>query len=228
MNSLSLSSAAIMMSSMAETTQTDASTGGRNARRRARTRSSLLAAGRALFARQGFEATKIGEIADEADIAVGSFYNYFKTKEELLAALLEETLSHQLGLLEARQQQVDDIAERVSIAHRHLLEAVQADPDWGWLWVRLEVPHAVTNMVFRETARRDLAAGIESGRFDVGDLEVALYGSGGALLGVIHALLRGDLDDGAAEVHAEGVLRAFGVDDREAAEIARRPLPPSE
>jgi AcrR family transcriptional regulator len=214
------------MSSMASK-EKNATAGGRNARRRARTRSSLVAAGRRLFARQGFEATTINQIADEADIAVGSFYNYFKTKEDLLTALLEQTLAEQLALLEVRRRAVDDIAERVSIAHRHLVEAVIDDPDWGWLWIRLEAHFTVTTLIFGEEARRDLRSGIESGRFDVRDPEVAIQGSGGALLGVIHALLRGELGPDAAEAHAEGILRGFGVPPGEAAEIARRPLPPS-
>ena len=69
---------------------------GRNERRKARTRSALLAAAQHLFGEQGFDATTIAEIAEQADVAIGSFYNYFDTKEELLAALLQETLAEQL------------------------------------------------------------------------------------------------------------------------------------
>ena len=65
---------------------------GRNERRKARTRGALLAAGQRLFGEQGFDATTVAEIADAADVAIGSFYNYFDTKDELLAALLYETL----------------------------------------------------------------------------------------------------------------------------------------
>ena len=61
---------------------------GRNERRKARTRSALLAAGQRLFGEQGFDATTVAEIAEDADVAVGSFYNHFDSKEDLLAALL--------------------------------------------------------------------------------------------------------------------------------------------
>ena len=90
----------------------------RNARRRAATRSRILAAARHLFAAQGVEQTTIRDIAAAADIALGGFYNYFPTKEELLAELLSEVLGDQLALLVRRQQAVDDVAERVAIAHR--------------------------------------------------------------------------------------------------------------
>lgn len=197
----------------------------RNERRKAETRGRLLAAARKLFAAQGFEQTTIRDIASDADTALGSFYNYFRTKEEVLAALIEEALGEQLNLLEQRQRKVDDVAERVSIAHRHLLAAMHADHEWGWLLVRLDVEHHIVDHVLGKPAMRDLREGIASGRFAVAEPDVALQASGGALLGVMHAALRGVLRADCDSAHAEGVLRTFGVPSEEAAEVARRPLP---
>ena len=209
-----------MMSLMATTTQ------GRNERRKALTRSRLLAAARHLFASQGFEATTIRDIAAEADIALGGFYNYFPTKEDVLAALLEGALAEQLELLKLRQAGIDDAAERVSIAHRHLVAAAREDPDWGWLLVRLDVDHHVIDAVLRKSAAADLRQGVRGGRFRVSSQVVALRASGGALLGVIQGALRAEFPAKDDCVHAEGVLRSFGVPPDEAAEVARRPLPP--
>ena len=144
----------------------------------------------------------------------------------MLAALLEEALSEQLELLTLRQDQVDDVAERVSIAHRHLLAAAREDPDWGWLLVRLDVDHHIVDSVLRERAARDLRQGVKSGRFSVSNPPLALRASGGALLGVIQGVLRGEFSATDDCAHAEGVLRSFGVAPEDAAEIARRPLPP--
>lgn len=200
--------------------------GNRVERRKAITRANVLAAARSLFASKGFEQTTIREIAAEADIALGGFYNYFDTKEHLLAALLEETLTGQLGLLLERQDQVEDVAERVSIAHRHLLAAARADPEWGWLLVRLDADHRVVNATLGQPAERDLRRGLKSGRFDVANPVLALQASGGALLGVIPGVLSGEFGAKDDCAHAEGVLRSFGVPATEAAEVARRPLPP--
>ncbi len=130
--------------------------GTRVERRKARTRAGLLAAARQLFAAHGLEHTTIAQIAEHADIAIGSFYNYFRTKEELLDALLEEELSQQLALLELRQAHVEDPAEKISIAHRHLVRAAQSDSDWAWLLVRLEVPFRAAWSVLGHSARSDL------------------------------------------------------------------------
>jgi AcrR family transcriptional regulator len=199
--------------------------GGRVERRKARTRRNLLAAARHMFAEQGVEHTTIAEIAEIADVAIGSFYNYFSTKDELRDALIEEALTEQLRLLQRRQAQVSDPAEKISVAHRHLVRVARTDSDWAWLLVRLEFPHRVAGWVLGDAARRDLLAGIRAGRFQVANPTLALNASGGALLAVIHAQLVGEGSGSADSEHAEGVLRSFGLDQVEAAVIARRPLP---
>jgi len=199
---------------------------GRVERRKARTRAALLAAARELFASSGFQQTAISEIAAQADVATGSFYNYFSTKEDLLDALLEDELSRQLRLLQARQAQVRDPAEKISVAHRHLVRSARVDPDWAWLIIRLEGPYRIAWTVLGHAAEQDLREGIEAGELDVSDTGLALKASGGSLFAVIHAELAGELGEGADCEHAEGVLRSFGLDRARAAEVARRPLPP--
>jgi AcrR family transcriptional regulator len=119
----------------------EAATGTRHDGRKARTRGSLLAAARKLFSAQGVDATTIAEIAEEADVGVGSFYNHFQTKEDLLAVLLEEALGEQLAQLQSRRAQVDDTAEVVSLGHRHMVRMAQTDPEWGWLLVRRDIEY---------------------------------------------------------------------------------------
>jgi AcrR family transcriptional regulator len=198
---------------------------GRIERRKARTRAALLIAARRRFGDQGVDATTVVEIAEEADIAIGSFYNYFRTKEDLLATLLEEVLTEQLQRMETRRSGITDPAEAISVAHRHFVRLAWDDPEWAWLLVRLDVPHRVASNVLGGPAMRDLKAGIAIGRFSVANPVLALRAAGGALTAVMHALLLDELGRDADSEHAEGVLRSFGVEPAEAAEIARRPLP---
>jgi AcrR family transcriptional regulator/DNA/RNA-binding domain of Phe-tRNA-synthetase-like protein len=53
---------------------------------------AILNASERQFLARGYEAAKIDEIAADADVAVGSIYNYFESKEGLYAALLERAL----------------------------------------------------------------------------------------------------------------------------------------
>ena len=60
----------------------------RTATRMSRTRRRLVEVGMALMAERGVYATRIEDITEKADIAKGAFYNYFDSKEALVAELL--------------------------------------------------------------------------------------------------------------------------------------------
>jgi AcrR family transcriptional regulator len=57
-------------------------------------RARLKAAGLALFGEKGYEATSINDIAGRAKLAVGGFYQHFRSKRQLLLALMDELLEH--------------------------------------------------------------------------------------------------------------------------------------
>lgn len=50
-------------------------------------REELMDAAQRLFLEKGFAATSVAEIVEAADVAKGTFYLYFQTKEDVLAAL---------------------------------------------------------------------------------------------------------------------------------------------
>src|SRR5262245_42972073 len=57
---------------------------------KAATRQRILEAARQLFAAKGFDASTTRDIADAAGIATGTLFNYFPTKEAVLASLAAE------------------------------------------------------------------------------------------------------------------------------------------
>jgi TetR/AcrR family transcriptional regulator len=66
--------------------------GSRAQRRKARTTQAILAAAENRFLEHGFHGTTVDEIADEADVSVGSIYVHFGSKEGLYRALVERAL----------------------------------------------------------------------------------------------------------------------------------------
>jgi AcrR family transcriptional regulator len=62
---------------------------GRAPQRKARTRASIIDAAACLFSEHGYDSTSIHQIANRADTGVGTLYNYFTSKEEILRAVLE-------------------------------------------------------------------------------------------------------------------------------------------
>jgi AcrR family transcriptional regulator len=65
----------------------------RSERKKANTASAILDAAEALFKARGFQATTIDEIADRADVSVGSVYVHFESKVGLYLALVERALA---------------------------------------------------------------------------------------------------------------------------------------
>jgi AcrR family transcriptional regulator len=62
-------------------------------RKKQKNRARILEVARDLFQSQGFDATSIEQIAQEAEISRGTFFNYFATKETLLGAIADEELA---------------------------------------------------------------------------------------------------------------------------------------
>jgi AcrR family transcriptional regulator len=65
-------------------------TEGLRERKKRRTREAIAETARRLFVERGFEAVRISEIADAADVSEKTVFNYFPTKEDLVYWRLEE------------------------------------------------------------------------------------------------------------------------------------------
>ncbi len=69
---------------------------GRRERKKQMTRQALLQAAIVLFGNRGFDGTRVEDITERVDLAKGAFYNYFDSKETLLAELILQGI----GILE--------------------------------------------------------------------------------------------------------------------------------
>jgi AcrR family transcriptional regulator len=63
---------------------------GRREQNKAENRAALLKAARSVFAEMGFGAAGVRDIVRRTDLASGTFYNYFKDKEEIFEAVVAE------------------------------------------------------------------------------------------------------------------------------------------
>ena len=79
-------------------------------------RRQLLDAAVRVFARKGFHASRVGDIAEEAGVAHGLLYHYFKSKDEVLQAVFHENWS----LLVARIASVEETDEPAADQLRHI------------------------------------------------------------------------------------------------------------
>ncbi len=77
-------------------------------RRSQEKREQLLTAGLVLFGERGYEQTSVDDIAGKASVAVGSFYQFFRSKQQLLLVLMDQLLE-QLSLLDLQPKGITDI-----------------------------------------------------------------------------------------------------------------------
>jgi len=93
--------------------------------RTAATRRRLLAASEKIFARDGFEAARLEDIASLAGYTRGAFYANFKSKEDIFFALLEQWVSRRLSEVEALLAQRESPAKRLRALREHYAQITQ-------------------------------------------------------------------------------------------------------
>ena len=86
----------------------------------AETRSAILRAAQALFAAKGFFDTTIADIVKAAGVSRGTFYLYFKDREDMFATLLSQAVDEMFLLSASRQ--TGSRQERIESANRAYLE----------------------------------------------------------------------------------------------------------
>jgi AcrR family transcriptional regulator len=196
----------------------------RGARRREQTRQALVDAATPLIAEKGVAGLRIQEITERADVALGSFYNHFKTKEEVVEAVVASTIEVRAQAIVDRMAGFDDPAEIVSFACRRVIRIALDDPELAWLFVNLDRADALFETIVHRSALEAFEAGVKAKRFALVDIEVALITTVGGALAIMRAILDGRCPREADVLFAESVLRASGLSPAEAAEISRRPL----
>lgn len=76
-------------------------------------RQRIIDAANALFYHQGFTATSFADIAEHAGMPKGNFYFYFRTKEALLEAVIEDRLKRMAEQIDSWHAQFKDPRERL-------------------------------------------------------------------------------------------------------------------
>lgn len=90
------------------------------------TRDNIVEAADDLFYRQGFEHTSFSDIADAVQISRGNFYYYFKTKDDILDAVINERLANTRRMLERWEIEGETPEDRIR-SFIHVLIANRAD-----------------------------------------------------------------------------------------------------
>ena len=106
--------------------------------RRQQTRARLLDAAGQVFARRGFHAATVDEVADAAGYTKGAVYSNFTSKDELFLALLDQRLAAQLQQVEALYA-IESSEELLAAMRGRTEQEFAAARDFGVLMVEFSL-----------------------------------------------------------------------------------------
>src|SRR2546423_15545692 len=91
---------------------------GKREQTKARNRAVILAAARKVFGTLGYQAASVRDVVRATDLSVGTFYEYFRDKQAIFAAVAEEAWTGVRGRLRAvRRDPRLPVTDRVRLAH---------------------------------------------------------------------------------------------------------------
>jgi len=100
----------------------------RRERKKQKTRQGLMEAALRLFREQGYDDTTVEQITEAADVAKGTFFNYFETKEAILPALAEWGLQKLKELLLPEKGAPASPVERIKLTLRLMTQDPLTNP----------------------------------------------------------------------------------------------------
>ena len=149
-------------------TDADMKARGKREETKASNRQAIIDAARRVFAELGYGATTVRDIIRATDLASGTFYNYFKSKEEVYQALQDETALRVRPRLRAERIRARTFDAFISGSFRTFFDFVRHDEDTfatmrqkqDMLHVRIDTPEVLAGF---DELRVDLEVAIRNG-----------------------------------------------------------------
>jgi TetR/AcrR family transcriptional regulator, cholesterol catabolism regulator len=154
---------------------------GRRERKKLEVLGRIREAALELFCEKGYEATTVEEIAERADVAKGTFFNYFPRKDALLLALAEETFADVLQELGPAAEWRGTARQQFQRLYLRLADLVEENPAVSRVMLienmrnfwRRETPDAM-EQAFHSLSRGVLEGALSRGEFAYGfDVAIA-------------------------------------------------------
>jgi TetR/AcrR family fatty acid metabolism transcriptional regulator len=201
-----------------------------------RKRHTILDAARTVFSRQGYAGAAVEDVAEEAGVAKGTLYLYFKSKEDLYLAALARDLNNLAQQARAEMDRASTLREKILALLRVRLEYSRANEDflriylaeYGNVFVKSSL-HSELGRVARENMRH-IKHEVEqaAARREIRPVEA------GAVAATLTSLIRGMLETrllgwkefqahDEAEFALDLLWRGIGCEDRAQGARSRRP-----
>ena len=189
---------------------------GKREQTKVQNRHTILEAARQVFAELGYGATTVRDIIRATPLASGTFYNYFKSKEEVFQAIQDESALRIRPRLHEERAKAETIEQFISGTFRTFLEYVASDQanfhairrNTDTLRVRMDTPEIIAG--FQEL-REDLETAIARGLFPPIDADYLMAAIVGVAFEVAERMLQREDRDPAAAANFATALFMGGI-----------------
>lgn len=181
------------------------------AQKRKKTRGKLIEGALRTIADHGVDARMIDLVVREACVARGTFYNYFRTSDEIFHEVAKEVSIEILRIVDPLTSQQRDPAARVACGVRSVVKLAINYPIVAQFVVRGGPPAITAGCLASEVVPSDIDAGIASGRFSITDSKLALDLILGPVIMAFHSVLTGSVARNYPNLLAQAILQSLGV-----------------
>jgi AcrR family transcriptional regulator len=199
------------------------------AEKRDRMRVRLIEAALQVFAAKSADAAVIDDVIKVAGVSRGTFYNYFRTNDELMAAVLHAVGDEILGLIEVAIADHEDPAERLAHGLRMMLRTARRFPMVGRFVSRVSIDSGMQHSFGVSYMVRDVTQGSAAGRFTLADPALGVDLVMGAVREALVALTtRSNVPESYPEEFTFHVLLGLGLRRAAARRLVELPIRPVE
>jgi AcrR family transcriptional regulator len=188
---------------------------GKREETKAQNRAVILDAARRVFAEMGFATATVRDIIRATPLASGTFYNYFKSKEEVFQAIHDETALKIRPRLREERARAETVEQFISSTYRALFEfVVEERASLGTraageiLRVRMDTPEIVAGF---EELREDIVRAMERGFFPTVDANFLMAAMVGVAYEVAQEMVKRNPPDVAAATDFATALFMNGI-----------------
>ena len=194
--------------------------------KRNNTKRSLLESARNLVAERGSDRISIQEITKRADVATGTYYNYFETKRDIFIAVALHLRSQMQQDLEPVRNKIKDPAMRVTITLRYYFDQAFKHNEWREFIRNTGLSEDITLHQPEDEALKDIEEGIKGGRFRVDDPSFTQSLILGMVKHVIGQIESRKADESCISYAIRSILQMLGLPELVSQALTQTPLPP--
>jgi len=183
---------------------------GKRERTKTHNRQIILEAGRRVFAELGYGAATVRDIVRATPLASGTFYNYFKSKEEIFQAIQDESALRIRPRLREERAKAQTVEAFISGSFRTFFDYVATDQQGfrairrNTLRLRMDTPEIIAGF---DELREDLETAMARGLFPCVDADLLMAAIVGVAFELAERMLcREDADPESAAAFATALF----------------------